>query len=304
MNDIYTDIYTVGHNSQLIMDHLSFPSIRGTRGVRVIDRQKARLVGTAKYSVFTIDYNKTEADLLKKSVYYVDGPVRILQQVNWIIEITVYGTTIEIPATLNKRFLSIFSGKVVGGQGDLPADMGTKLVRSSIDIHSNFSGSKFYNPYNAGLTLNRWADQVVDKQVDIPGVFWALVTKNSGTVQGSFLQLMYMSNAIGDRQRLYYCERSSGTDDYDSRYDHINIGTSDTGEDASWGDIGLHLLGNVQGDLQLATNMFFFKNPIDSATGAQVADNFGAGMSAETELQTIDVTAPSQIVLLVRRRCR
>ncbi|MBN1352295.1 T9SS type A sorting domain-containing protein [candidate division KSB1 bacterium] len=296
-DDIHTDVYTVGHNSSAIMDHLSFPSQRGVRGTRIIDRQKARLVGEAKYLTFTIEYNKTENDLVKKATSYLDGPIRIVQQIDWIIEISLFGSTIEVPAGLTKRFYQ-YSMEVVSGQGDLDAAMGCKLLRQSIDIHSNFSGSKFYNQYNDGLTLNRYADEVVQKNVDIPGVFWSLVTKNTGSVQGSIIQLLYLSNAIGDRQRLYYCERTQDTDDYDPRFDHININTDDTGEDGSWGDIGLHLLGNIQGKLQLAANLFFFRDPVDKTFAAQLAEDFGHPMKYQTMRQFIDITPPSKTYLI------
>ena len=295
-NDIYTDVYQVGHNRNLLMDHLSFPPQRdGTRGTNVIDRQKIRLVGKASYLGLSIDYNKTEDDLINESTYYAEGRIRIIQLINWKIQVSVFGFTYEFEVDLTKRFYRN-SAEVVGGQGNIPADMGVRLVRQSIDIHPNFAESKFYNQYNSGLILNRSTPSPVNKAVDIPGVFWALVTKDQGATQGSFMQLISLSEAIGDRQRLYYCSRGSGTDDDDA---YGSYGTHDTGDNVSWGDVGLHISGNVQGRLKIASNLFFFRDPVDSAFGAQLAANFGNPMIYDSTLQYIDVTPPAKIVLML-----
>lgn len=282
---IVSDIYFIGHTPDVVMNHLSYPETRGTPGTDLLDRQKVRLKGKAQYGVITLEYDYTEDALKKENTSYLDGRIRVIQKVDWKIEVKYLGTVVaEIPLDLTRRF-NRNSIEIVGGQGNVSADMGVQLIRQSMDIDENFSGSRFYNPYNSGIMLNRVPDQNVDTRVDIPGVFWALITGE----QGAFMQLIYLSSAIGETQKLYYCENSSGACD----------GTSDSGDKTSWGDIGLLLYNDVEGELSVVSNLFFFDEPVDADFGAQIATNFANPLTYETKMQNLDILPPAKSILVI-----
>jgi|GEM_PF-1211648 len=294
-NTIYSDIYTIGHNNRGVMDHISFPATRGTRGAtEIIDRQKVRLRGEANYYGIKKEYNDTEDELNLDDASYIDGKVRVLQRFQWHIKKSIGFIDLEIPFDLTKKYYQHLLE--IGGRATIGPEFGCDLLRISIDIHPQIAGAKFYNQYNDGLTLNRVANEVVNKRIDIPGTFWALVTSQ----YGSFLQLLTVDQKIGDIQELYYCERNYGTADYDDNFTK----TKDTGDMNSWGDIGVKVRGNVRGQANLATNLVLFQEQIDKATGALLAQNYGAPANwwGGIIAQNFDGIAPIAVILEIKNQ--
>lgn len=294
-NSIYTDVYTIGHNSRGIMDHISYPLQRGLKGsTEIIDRQKVRLVGKANYAGITMEYNDTEDQLILDNSFYVDGRVRVLQRFEWHITKKVGWLDVDIPFDLTKKFYQ--HSMEINGKADIKSEIGCQLLRISIDIHPQIAGARFYNPYNDGLVLDRYAGDPVSKKIDIPGTFWALTS----STHGSFLQLMSIDQRLGDVQELYYCERDYGTADIPGNF----TGTKDTGDMNSWGDIGIIARGNVKGKANLATNLFLFQSEIDKQTAATVAANQGvlANWWGGIFAQSYDGIKPAMVSLSVTDR--
>lgn len=291
-NDIYSSEYYVGHNAKGIMDHISFPEVRGERGpVEIIDRQKVRLKGKADYSGLTMDYNDTEESLNLIAAHYIDGPVRVIQNLEWNIYKSIGFIEFEIPFDLTKIYYDY--SVQMKGKATLDPEFGCELLRVSIDIHPQNAGSIFYNDRNTNIVLNQYADQVVDRNLDVPGTFWALVTGENG----AFLQMLTLDQEIARYHEVYYCERDYGTNDYPEDFNR----TVDTGDMRSWGDIGMMLKENVVGKANLATDMFLFREQTDSLTAALMAENHSNPVVwwGGIQPQQYDAVAPAVVTLLV-----
>jgi hypothetical protein len=291
-NDVYSNVYYVGHNSKGIMNHISFPTIFGQKGpVEIIDRQKVRLKGKANYSGITKEYNETEEELNLIAAHYIDGRVRVIQNLEWKIYLTIGFIEVELPFDLTKVYYA--HNVQMKGTTTLSTEHGCQLLRVSIDIHPQNTGAIFYNDRNTNIVLNQYADQVVDRNLDVPGTFWALVTGP----RGAFLQMLSMDQKIARFHELYYCERSYGTNDYPEDFNR----TKDTGDMHSWGDVGMMLKENVVGRANLATDLFLFREQADSLTAAAMAENHVNPVNwwNGVQPQRFDGMAPAAVALIV-----
>lgn len=257
---VFTDIYTIGHTVLGVWDHLSYPDVRGTFDLSndIIDRQKVRVKG----SVYGFGYNETEDALNLENSYYIDGPVRVIQKLNWKITKSLgWLGKYEFEIITQKFFYK--NSFYTKGKKTLDSSVGCDLFRYSVDINENMyetGRSKFYNAHNSAIVLNSWPVQPVNRTLDLPGTFWALVTSRVG----SFLQTSDISEKIGSVHQLYFCE---------NHYGGTSDGTSDTGDKESWGDIGIMHQGSVSDTINLGTDVYLFREQIDSTTGAQIAQN-------------------------------
>jgi len=291
-NDVYSHTYYIGHNAKGIMNHISFPSVFGQRGpVEMIDRQKVRLKGKANYLGITKDYNETEEELNLIEAHYIDGRVRVIQKLEWKIYLTIGFIEVDLPFDLTKVYYR--HNVQMKGKATFEDLHGCQLLRVSIDIHPQNTGAIFYNDRNTNIVLNQYADQVVDRNLTVPGTFWALVT----SPRGAFLQLLTLDKKIARYNELYYCERSFGTNDYPEDFNR----TKDTGDMRSWGDIGMMLKENVIGQANLATDLFLFREQADSLTAAAMVENHVNPVNwwGGTQFQYYDGVAPAVVTLIV-----
>jgi hypothetical protein len=262
---VYSDVYTIGHNNKGVIVHISYPTIRGLQdeSLDLIDRQKVRMKGSA----FNIDYNETEDKVNLTSYAYVDGQIRVIQKLAWQITISSWFGSIDVPIDVTRIY---YQNSVASlGTQELKSEFGCDLFRYSIDINQTMSdaGALFYNAYNSAIVLDQVWSQTVNTTINLPGTFWALVTSDLGSI----LQTDYIKNKIGSVHRLYFCERDYGTADYSDLGNFT--GTPETGDGVSWGDIGVMHRGSVRGTVNLGVDVYLFKDRVDSAFGAQIAQN-------------------------------
>lgn len=294
-NHIFTDIYTIGHNSRGTMDHISFPPARGMKGfIEIIDRQKVRLKGKAKYYGITKEYNDTEDQLELDEANYIDGNVRVIQEFKWHITKKIGFIETDIPFDLSKIYYQ--HSVKIDGKTTIDPEFGCDLLRLSIDIHPDIAGALFYNAKNDGLVLDMHDNVTLDRTLDIPGTFWAL----TASVYGSFLQLITIDQAISSSTELYYCERDHGTRDNPDDWNW----TTDTGDMKSWGDVGLKLRGNITGQANLGTDLYLFNEDLPSMTAEQMANNHSSPVNwwGGILAQNYDGTAPAVVNLIASNR--
>ncbi len=271
---IYSAYYTLGHDtSRGYINHLNYPDKKGKWGLNVLDRQKLRLNGTIKVLGFPINYQTTEEKFLVKEVHYIDGRVRVIRQMKWLMTVGSGGinTNVHI-TTLTSKFYQACTD-VASSNTDLKPDYGLQLLRHSVDFNPAAGQFYFSNAYNTNILLNGTPDPGVNKTQDIPGTFWALI---SGA-PGSMLQIINLPNKLGTIQRLYYCEQANGTDD----------GTLETGNNGAWGDIGLLFTDNVVGQFQFVPRFLLVPYPVDKNWAETEISRFHQPLTLQSQRQEL-----------------
>ncbi|MBN1350943.1 T9SS type A sorting domain-containing protein [candidate division KSB1 bacterium] len=269
---IFSETYTLGHDmAGGFITHLGFPNTKGNWGTNLLDRQKMRLNGTYKIGAFPVNYNTSESNFVVKDLHYIDGTVRVIRQMNWLMNVK-YGTiSVEIPITTLVSKFYLFSTQIASDKTNMKSEYGVNLFRHSFDIKKGIGDMFFSNPYNTDVVLNGTTD-TVDRTLDVPGTFWALLSGSQGTM----LQIIDMPGALGDTQRLYYCENQTQTDD----------GTTDTGADGSWGDIGLLCEDNIVGDFYIAPVLYLVPDQQNKSWAEEQIDRFTTPIDVTQAAQT------------------
>jgi len=280
---IYTPVYTMGIDTlRGYINHLAFPEEKWKWGTNVLDRQKFRLNGTIKVMGIPINYHTTEERFVVKNVKYIDGRVRVLRKMDWIMTIKSGSFSIDKPiAKLLSKFYYTRS-ELACTPAQLPLDYGTTLLRHSIDIKKDADELFFYNPHNSAVPLNGQPD-TIDKTVNTPGTFWALITGNRGTI----LQTMNLSDAPGNSQRLYYCENQNQTDD----------GTEETGQNGAWGDVGLLLQDSIVGEVQITPVFHFSPQSVDAEWAEKQLTKMNSPIEMSTSLHSFAQSGASVTLL-------
>ncbi len=233
-DEIMTDTYMVGFdNSKWFWDELRLFD-GNVYGDDLLDREKTRIKGTILWTNWT----RNEQDFSPILKRYIAGPVRVIRQTTSTIE--VLGITSESTAT--KHYYNSFMAT--------PEDVttidplaGINMVRLSYDLTPAAIGSVESNLNNTSLL----ADGVPDgANTNIPASemshFWIKIN-----LSGSSLVSVGNQYGMSNDNILYHHDNSSGgTAD----------GTSDTGDGASYGDIGIRMNNPNTGSHNISTSMY------------------------------------------------
>ena len=248
---IYTPIYTLGHDtSRGYINHLNFPEKKGYWGLDLLDRQKFRFNGTVRLMGIPINFETTEERFLANDKEYIDGRIRVLRKMNLIFKLNVAGFSFDKPvATLISKFY-FANCDIATTQTEIPDEYSISLFRHSLDLDKNAGSFQFFNAHNSEILIDGQPDESIQKQLDLPGMFWSLVTGSNGTI----LQTSWLADLPGNSHQLYYHDAAHGTDD----------GTPDTGSNTSWGDNGLLFRDNLKGYFHLAPMFHFSSEQVSS----------------------------------------
>ncbi|MBN1999892.1 hypothetical protein JW935_20215 [candidate division KSB1 bacterium] len=263
--------YSLTHNSQSIIDNLS---ILGGSGVDIVDREKIRVLGIIGG---IITYEMTENAYTITNTQYKDGPIRVLKQA--LYNLTVGSLSYE--KAISERYYDIIS-VTAGSVGLIMPEYGVTYLRQSLDLNVNAVNMMFYNDYNSGIPIDG-IDDVINATVPDPGIIWGLVTG----VQGTIIQLIDLPS-LGNPQQLYYYDSTVGGT--------ADIGTSETGDGVSYGDIGVSFFTPNTGIFKLGYTRVYLP-PVDSnpdSVGNAFAARF-AVPTAATFLQQPFVVVPVEL---------
>lgn len=278
---IFSNQYTLGHNiSKGFINHLNFTEQKGDWGINLLDRQKLRLNGIYHIGGFTVNYVATEDDFKVQDVRYIDGQVRVIRYMDWLLNLKydIFSIDISVTSLISKFYLA--SSQIASQKTKLSSTFGVNLFRHSIDLSSNIGEMLFYNPNNDAILLNGQPDNSVNKQLDIPGIFWGLTTGNPGTI----LQIIDLPSVPGEFRELYYCENSNQTAD----------STQDTGDNISWGDIGLLLKDNIVGDFYIAPVLHLEPAPANKEWAEKRIEQFKHPLGKNVLLQFVGTTVAEE----------
>ena len=232
-----------------------------TLGPDLLDREKLRISGIAVILPFSF----SEDDLTINDVQVVAGPVRILRRVN--AEITVQ--TVTLPLTLDRfyyrRYVTIPSAM---GSVSLPGGVSLSAIRFSRDMNAMASGGTVRDPNNANLSVDGVADGGV--QVTITPMqqqaYWTQFELGGSSIWNA-MEIDGLANATNF---YYHDSQGGGTAD----------GTSDTGDQMSFGDHGV-VFSNPSAD----AIQFSFASFIDESgilTGPRIGDYIQQPLQIQT----------------------
>jgi hypothetical protein len=252
--------YTQGHNSSGVPDFLSFPTSIGGSNTDILDRQKARLKGKALGQ----DVSLSENNLTKGPIEAVVGKTRIARRVNFQITISLYGGLVKITYPLPvSMYYYPYSLDYRGASGTLGSsdEVTVTHIRQSYDLSSNVAtmNFKFYNNNNSNVVVDGTADAINTNLVFDPEVNWYMISGTGGCI----LTLGKLAQ-FGDMKLYYYDKSSGGTGD----------GTTDSGDNKSYGDVGFWVTGTeLLGRFSISFINYFLGNQ-NPSKGPEFALNY------------------------------
>jgi hypothetical protein len=263
-DEISSAYYRIGHDTNGIFDRLQITTSGGGNNADIVDREKFRVCGAIAF----ITYEVCEDHLAAYNRLYKDGPVRVIREQTY--QFALPG--LDYRLSLSERFYERMS-LTGGGVGQLDGQYGVNYLRQSLDLNSQASGMTFYNNVNNGIVIDGHTDSP-NTTLPSSGWTWAMVTG----VQGTIFQALQLP-AIGNPQSLYYDDNSGGgTTDR----------TNDTGDDQSWGDIGISFTHPSLGRFNLGYARFYLPANQTLAAATQWAQDFTNPMT----LAAIEQAAP------------
>jgi len=251
---IFSTNYHLAYDSQGQLTYLLIPQEAGGTGVDLFDRLKIRLSGAVKIGFITVPYKVDENNIQLVTSRIKDGVVRIIRQAEIQIQILIFSGS----GVATSQF---FEAYAIGGSGsvDLKSEYGATLIRQSQDLSADAVGMSFHNPYNENIPIDGSPDPV-DATLPTSGIFWGMVTGDQGTI----LTIWDVPDA-GNPQLLYYWDnQAGGTAD----------GTDETGDGASYGDMGLLFRNPRPGRYSFAYSNYFLPGNQPRSIGETYASYF------------------------------
>ncbi|MCP4144417.1 MAG: T9SS type A sorting domain-containing protein [bacterium] len=279
-DEIMTDTYMVGFdNNDWFWDELRLFD-GNVYGADLMDREKTRIKGTILWTNWT----RNEQDFSPILKRYVGGPVRVIRETRLTIE--VLGITSE--STMTKHYYDSF---MVTPEDIATIDplAGINMVRLSYDLTPEAIGSVESNLNNATLL----ADGVPDgANTNIPSSemshFWIKINLN-----GSSLVSVGNQYGISSSNVLYHHDDSSGgTAD----------GTSDTGDGASYGDIGIRMNNPASGSHSTSASMYMALGT--DLSGIDCQSWFDTGFNYDVASEDYDNTSAVDTPVIIASNLR
>ncbi|PIE89576.1 MAG: hypothetical protein CR997_10195 [Acidobacteria bacterium] len=198
----------------------------------LLDREKMRAEGTA----FFIPYSVNEDYFTPEEVHLVEGPIRVLRQVEGVITYL----TISFDMVLENHY---YNGMLAfpSGAMSLDPEYGVEKVRVSVDLSPEGSGVQFSCPQIQNVDIDGVPEDlshIFFSQSDLSSLWFQFSRDNWNIVQiGSY-------EGIANSNQLYYHDDSNGgTAD----------GTDDTGDGVSYGDTGVILQDFNDGEFAISS---------------------------------------------------
>lgn len=279
-DEILTDNYLIGFdNNKWFWDELRLYN-GSSYGDDLLDREKTRIKGTILWS----DWTRTEEDFSPIERRVIAGPVRVIRETK--TSLTVFGISSE--SVMTKHYYDSFIATPEDVTAIDPA-AGVSMIRLSYDLTSSAIGATESNLNNAALSVDGSPDS---PDTNIPGSemshFWIKIN-----LSGDSLVSVGNQAGMSNNNQLYYHDNSGGgTADP----------TGDTGDGASYGDIGLRMNNPNSGSHTTSSKMYMALNTDLSGPECQswFDNGFGYAFAAEEFDNTSGVSAPALIASNLR----
>jgi len=282
---VKTATYIEGHNSKGISDCWRIADSSGVYGPNILDRQKARAKGKYKYEIIGIpiyvDYDLNEDNLIAERLDYKRGPVRIIRDVTYKARISEFDISV---GTFRYRYYP-YRIVALGADKILDSDYGVSLIRQSFDLSSDAGGMLFDNPDNFDVVVDGNEDSVNTTIQRSPEINWYMYSGNPGTV----VVLNEFTPPSNANYRLYY---------YENRFGGTADGTSDTGDNQSYGDVGIWFQGDkMTGGISLPYFNYFLPGHLSREIGSTLAYQTQNRLSKFSSLQSY--ISPAEVAIFL-----
>ena len=246
--------YTIGHMDNGLFDFLAFPY---SPDLDLLDRLKLRLAASALGQNEVIDENKIKAKAENVGpVSPYRGEVRLFRDLRAQAEIKFLGISyqFDVPANLHYYPYSISGDVGVDLSGAAAAFLSVKYIRLSMDHSIDAVGMTYYSTEASamdGIAVDGIEDNPVFLNIadDVATPRWMMTTGEQGTF---FMSIKWPEVQNGETW-LYYRDTGLG--------DGTEDGSSDTGDDQSYSDMGMWSKTTGDGlfvsELTFAYSMYF-----------------------------------------------
>ncbi len=274
------ETYKLAHHAETgLPDFLSVLNADGTETPDLIDRLKVRI----QSKLFFVTLNITEANFYAIATRVKAGPVRIIREVE--NEVRLDTAVFDTARVLLKLYPN---GIILSGHLRFSAALGLSLVRVSLDMNPDIEGLTFFNPKNGPVAVDASPDSVDESILIDPELNWDMITGETGTVIK--LMRMNLDSVQNATPALYYFDAPGGTGD----------GTPDTGDQVSFGDVGIKLSGtNITGLFPILIATFFLPGSTTPEMATQLRDQVADPLQAALLQQTYDHVPPARITDLL-----
>ncbi len=258
---IISEAYELRHNSHGAVDYLRITATGGGNNIDIVDREKVRILGT----IFGFPYQLNEDAISISNLLFKDGPVRVLRQVTY--SLSSLGASYE--KDVSERYYARLS--ITGGSiGHIDPSYGVTYMRQSLDLNSAANGMLFYNALNNGISIDGIPD-APNTTLPTAGVTWNQITG----LQGTIVQIVNLPN-LGNPQYLYYRDQAGGG---------TSDGTLETGDMASYGDIGISFQSPNTGVFALGFWRYYLPGNLAASVGAELAAHYETPMQSTPLVQ-------------------
>lgn len=230
--------YEIAYNINGVLDDLWITENGGGSYINILDRQKYRIGLYAGPNEVIL----REIDFILKDVKAIVGPIRIIRRAS--IDLQPEG---QDPWLTDQQMTSKFFPFYLQYSGNIPLDkfggsanINIELVRQTLDFNDNAIGMKFSNPFNKDIVVDGTPDASLDDSLYYNVINWMMLTGNQGTVL-----VANDFTPIGSSQRLYFRDNTIGV-------------PFDTGDNKSYGEMGVQFIGYRIADILTYKSQIFF----------------------------------------------
>lgn len=246
--------YTIGHMDNGLFDFLAFPY---SPDLDLLDRLKLRLAASAVGQDQVIDENRITAKAEGVGpVSPYRGEVRLFRDLRAQAQVSFLGVDykFDVPANLHYYPYSISGNVGVNLSGAAAAFLSVKYIRLSMDHSIDAVGMTYYSTEESamnGIDVDGIEDNPVFLNIadDVVTPRWMMTTGDQGTF---FMSIKWPEVQNGETW-LYYRDTGLG--------DGTEDGSSDTGDDQSYSDMGMWSKTTGDGlfvsELTFAYSMYF-----------------------------------------------
>jgi len=267
-DSVTSRFYKVGYSENGVLRSFAVTTEGGGSDVDLLDRQKTRIVGLAMPAG---EYEFNENYFVKTRIDYKEGPIRVLRRI--ISDVIIAGDTWWAGVEMSSRFYPFSMS--YSGQWAIPQMLGADLLRQSLDFDADAIGMSFHSTNNRNISVDGEPEPAgaVDDSLQHNALNWMMLTGNQGTIF-----IVNDLSFVGFSQRLYYWDNASGS---------TGDETQDTGDNKSYGDMGIVYRGDRMKDtLSYRSTIFFLPKNQSPDIGEPMQDDLANPLEASIHLET------------------
>ncbi len=274
--------YVQGHTSNGVPDYLTIPTAFGGTNTDFLDRLKLRI--RAVVPIFGTQTVTEQGNLkvIANGVRTVQGRIRVVRQAQE--QISILNGALPIDTLAISLFFYPYSAELTG-EINLTSALSARLLRASFDFNAAVNNQTWHNQ-NAGprtITGNSGNLNATEAQVTLlPKRNWFSMSSAHGSLVGIFSM-----DAIANTTQQFYFRDGTGTSD----------GTSDTGDNVSYGDTGFMITSNsaIIATFQLGMSAYYLKPNLSRAEAQALNANAENPLRANFTSQAFDAVAPATV---------